>query len=122
MHNKFVIIGKGKDNNEKELYYAIDSYSGVVPYWTTRLRDARLFDSADEANKRLLDSEFTKRIKMSSGSWDAPYMLRSLAHETNGKLNSEVIVTVAQIKINFIPGKSIQENVFDIEPKPAWEI
>lgn len=122
MHNKFVIIGKGKDNNEKELYYAIDSYSGGVPYWTTQLRDASLFDSADEANKRLLDSEFTKRIKMSSGSWDAPYMLRSLAHETNGKLNSEVIVTVAQIKIDFIPGKSIQENVFDIEPKPAWEI
>ena len=122
MHNKFVIIGKGNDNKEKELYYAIDSYSGGVPYWTNLLRAARLFDSADEANEHLSDSEFTKRIKMSNGSWDAPYMLRKLAHETNGKLNSEVIVIVSQIKIDFIPGKSIKENVFDIEPKPAWEI
>ena len=44
-------------------------------------------------------------------------MLRKLAHETNGKLNSEVIVTVSQIKIDFIPGKSIKEN---LRPVLEW--
>lgn len=122
MHNKFVIIGKGKDNNEKELYYAIDSYSGGVPYWATRIRDARLFDSADEANKILNNHDFTERQKMAGGDWDAPYMLRKLAFETNGKLNSDVTVIIAQIKIDFIPASSIHQNVFDIKAKPAWEI
>lgn len=122
MHNKFVIIGKGKDNKEKEVYYAIDSYSGGVPYWTNRLQDARFFDSAEEANKILNNHDFTERQKMASGDWDAPYMLRKLAFETNGKLNSDVIVIVAQIKMNFIPAKSINQSVFDIKAKPAWEI
>lgn len=121
MHNKFVIIGKGKDNKEVEVYYAIDSCSGGVPYWTTRLNDARMFNSAEEANKIVKTREFTERQKMSNGDWDAPYMLRKLAYDTNRKMDSEVTITVAQIKMDFIPASSIHENVFDIKAKPAWE-
>lgn len=80
-----------------------------------------MFNSAEEADKIIKTREFTERQKMSSGDWDAPYMLRKLAYDTNGKMDSEVIITVAQIKMNFIPTTSIREKVFDIKAKPAWE-
>ena len=87
--------------------------------WDNKISDAHKFETVEEAEEILKSDYFTKRVRMSSGTLYAPFILRLAACIDNDTLSQQVSINIVKITLDLdlIKGKSIL--VYDIHPTPA---
>jgi len=93
----FVIVLKvNKDTFD---YFAIDHTSGGYPYWTRLVKNAKIFETKEDAEKELTSDAFTKNSIMTDGTMLPPSMVQSGANINYRKKSGTAEIAISKLEV-----------------------